>query len=206
MELCLVRSGRSTWPGASQELAAGGLPLRASERLAEEAGPGRKLFTSDLSVNEFLSAGAHDAGCGQPIAQVMGTSIYHIGQIPDYKGKTAELTTSSATLHRESRRLAVSAPGPGGRAGRGGRGHRRAYPRAHDHDGRARERGGRRRRGDRIHGRRHGSSRSAVSRSRAGSAGCRYGSAPGRTCGRSRWRGGRRATSSSSSAATTGGT
>src|SRR6202142_41569 len=85
-------------------LAQGGLPLRATERLAEEAGPGRKLFTSDLSVNEFLLA--RDAGC-EPIAQVMGTSIYHIGVIPDYKGKTAELTVISDG-HRESRRLAVS--------------------------------------------------------------------------------------------------
>ncbi len=73
------------------------------ERLAEEAGPGRKLFTSDLSVNEYLLA--RDVGC-EPIAQVMGTSIYHIGQIPDYKGKTAELTIIS-NAHRESRRLAV---------------------------------------------------------------------------------------------------
>jgi uncharacterized protein YbjQ (UPF0145 family) len=84
-------------------LAAGGLPLRASERLAEEAGPGRKLFTSDLSVSEYLMA--RDAGC-EPIAQVMGTSIYHIGQIPDYKGKTAELEIIS-NAHREARRLAV---------------------------------------------------------------------------------------------------
>jgi uncharacterized protein YbjQ (UPF0145 family) len=85
-------------------LADGGLPLRATERLAEEAGPGRKLFTSDLSVNEFLLA--RDAGC-EPIAQVMGTSIYHIGQIPDYKGKTAELTIISEG-HRTSRRLALN--------------------------------------------------------------------------------------------------
>jgi uncharacterized protein YbjQ (UPF0145 family) len=86
------------------QLARGGLPLRATERLAEEAGPHRKLFSSDLSVNEFLFA--RDAGC-EPIAQVMGTSIYHIGQIPDYKGKTAELTVISDG-HREARRLAIS--------------------------------------------------------------------------------------------------
>lgn len=85
------------------QVAAGGIPLRAAERLAEEAGDNRRLFTSDLSVNEFLLA--RDAGC-QPIAQVMGSSIYHIGQIPDYKGKTAELTVIS-DAHRESRRLAI---------------------------------------------------------------------------------------------------
>jgi uncharacterized protein YbjQ (UPF0145 family) len=85
-------------------LARGGIPLRATERLAEEAGPGRKLFTSDLSVNEFLLV--KDAGC-EPIAQVMGTSIFHIGQIPDYKGKTAELTVISDG-HRDARALAIA--------------------------------------------------------------------------------------------------
>ena len=86
------------------QVAKGGLPLRATERLAEEAGANRRLFTSDLSVNEFLLV--RDAGC-EPIAQVMGTSIYHIGQIPDYKGRTGELTIISEG-HRESRRLAIS--------------------------------------------------------------------------------------------------
>jgi uncharacterized protein YbjQ (UPF0145 family) len=85
-------------------VAQGGIPLRAKERLAEEAGPNRKLFTSDLSVNEFLLA--RDAGC-QPIAQLMGSSIYHIGQIPDYKGKTAEIEVIS-DAHRTSRRRALS--------------------------------------------------------------------------------------------------
>jgi uncharacterized protein YbjQ (UPF0145 family) len=82
----------------------GGIPLRAEERLAEEAGPNKKLFTSDLSVNEFLLA--RDAGC-EPIAQIMGSSIYHIAEIPDYKGKTAELSVIS-DAHRESRRRALS--------------------------------------------------------------------------------------------------
>ncbi len=40
---------------------AGGIPLRAEQRLADEAGPHRKLFTSDLSVSEFLLA--RDAKC-----------------------------------------------------------------------------------------------------------------------------------------------
>ena len=81
----------------------GGIPTRAEERLADEAGPSRKLFTSDLSVSEFLLA--KDAGC-EPIAQLMGSSIYHVGQIPDYKGKTAEISIIS-DAHRESRRLAL---------------------------------------------------------------------------------------------------
>jgi hypothetical protein len=49
-------------------VASGGIPLRAAERLAEEAGPHRKLFTSDLSVSEYLLA--RDAQC-EPISQVM---------------------------------------------------------------------------------------------------------------------------------------
>ena len=85
-------------------VAKGGIPLRAEERLAEEAGPHSRLFTSDLSVNEFLLA--KDAGC-QPIAQIMGSSIYPIGQIPDYKGKTAEISVIS-DAHREARRRALA--------------------------------------------------------------------------------------------------
>jgi uncharacterized protein YbjQ (UPF0145 family) len=82
----------------------GGIPLRAEERLAEEAGPNKKLFTSDLGVSEFLLA--RDAGC-EPIAQIMGSSIYHIAEIPDYKGRTAELTVIS-DAHRVSRRRALA--------------------------------------------------------------------------------------------------
>jgi uncharacterized protein YbjQ (UPF0145 family) len=86
------------------QLQQGGLPTRARLRLAEEAGPNRKLFTSDLSVNEFLLARESAA---QTISQVMGSSIYHIGRIADYKGATGEITTIS-DAHRESRRLALS--------------------------------------------------------------------------------------------------
>ena len=60
-------------------VAAGGIPLRAEERLAEEAGEHRRLFTSDLTVPEFLLARDADV---HPISQVMGSCIYHVGQIP----------------------------------------------------------------------------------------------------------------------------
>jgi uncharacterized protein YbjQ (UPF0145 family) len=52
----------------------GELPLRAQQRLAELSGD--ELFTSDLSVNEFVLA--HSIGL-RPLAQVMGSSIYHVG-------------------------------------------------------------------------------------------------------------------------------
>lgn len=80
----------------------GGIPLRAEERLAEERG--NRLFTSDLTVSEFLLA--RDAEV-HPISQVMGSCIYHVGQIPDYKGKTSEITVIS-DAHRTSRRNALS--------------------------------------------------------------------------------------------------
>ena len=54
------------------------LPSHAKERLAKMRGHGeqRSLFTSDLSVNEFLLV--KEAGF-EPAGLVMGSSIYHIG-------------------------------------------------------------------------------------------------------------------------------
>jgi uncharacterized protein YbjQ (UPF0145 family) len=85
-------------------VAQGGIPLRAAERLAEEAGPQRKLFTSDLSVSEFLLS--RMARC-EPISQVMGSCVYHVGQIPDYKGKTGEIAVISDG-HRTSRQRTLA--------------------------------------------------------------------------------------------------
>ena len=86
---------------------AGGLPIRAQMRLAEEAGPNKRLFTSDLSVSEFLLVEETKA---KPISQVMGSSVYRIGVVSDYKGggeQIFEITTIS-TGHREARRAALS--------------------------------------------------------------------------------------------------
>jgi uncharacterized protein YbjQ (UPF0145 family) len=81
---------------------AGGLPIRAKMRLADETR--HHLFTSDLSVSEFYLA--RDVKCS-PISQVMGSSIFHIGKIADYKGNTGEIETISQA-HRDSRKLALS--------------------------------------------------------------------------------------------------
>lgn len=56
----------------------GDLPAHAHERLAQMRGGGgkRALFTSDLSVNEFLLV--KEAGF-EPVGMVVGSSIYHIG-------------------------------------------------------------------------------------------------------------------------------
>src|SRR5690242_12557711 len=54
------------------------LPPAAVERMREMRGGagGRRLFTSDLSVNEFLLV--REAGF-EPLGLVVGTSVYHIG-------------------------------------------------------------------------------------------------------------------------------
>lgn len=57
-----------------ESLERGGLPLRAQHRLGELGAD--SLFTSDLTVNEFRLL--HSLGL-RPIAQVMGSSIYHVG-------------------------------------------------------------------------------------------------------------------------------
>ena len=87
------------------QMAAGGLPLDAEfrlRRLREGGKPG--FFTSGLSVNEFVLAAKDNV---QPLGQVMGSSIYHIGwqYTPVYT--STELTTLTHA-HMEARRLALS--------------------------------------------------------------------------------------------------
>jgi len=91
------------WKKSVANVAKGGIPLRAVERLQEEVGAHARLFTSDLSVPEYLLG--KDAGC-LPIAQVMGSSVFHVGEIGDYRGQTAEVTVISDG-HRNSRRAAL---------------------------------------------------------------------------------------------------
>jgi uncharacterized protein YbjQ (UPF0145 family) len=86
----------------------GELPLRAQQRLAELGGEGG-LFTSDLSVNEF--ALGRSIGL-RPLAQVMGSSIYHVGwqQSPgswagwQAAGVSQELTILSKAWNEARRR------------------------------------------------------------------------------------------------------
>jgi uncharacterized protein YbjQ (UPF0145 family) len=59
-----------------EALARGELPLRAQQRLVEIGKATSGFFTSDLSVGEF--ALVHALGL-RPIAQVMGSSVYHVG-------------------------------------------------------------------------------------------------------------------------------
>src|SRR6266542_3317236 len=71
-------SASSTSPAPYTPGSQEGIPESGRQRLAEmRGGDGRRgLFTSDLSVNEFLLV--REAGF-DPVGLVMGTSIYHIG-------------------------------------------------------------------------------------------------------------------------------
>lgn len=64
---------------SQRSIEAGGLPLNAVARLQEQAGrqgTERHFFTSDLSVNELSLT--RQAGY-QPLGQVMGSTVYHVG-------------------------------------------------------------------------------------------------------------------------------
>ncbi len=79
-----------------------GLPVAAVKRLQDMrgTGPRPKLFTSDLSVNEFLLI--REAGF-DPLGLVMGSSIYHIGfQIPGmFQNQELDVLTQAMYHARE---------------------------------------------------------------------------------------------------------
>src|SRR6266852_1283448 len=93
-------------PGAPQPQPGGDLPQHARERLALMRGDAthRGLFTSDLSVNEFLLA--REAGF-DALSLVMGSSIYHIGlKIANYN-QNQEMTVLSQAMYY-ARNLAMT--------------------------------------------------------------------------------------------------
>jgi uncharacterized protein YbjQ (UPF0145 family) len=82
-----------------------GVPADAIRRLAElEPGKPGSIFTSDLSVNEFLLV--REAGF-TPIGLVLGSSIYHVGIQIGRWGKNQELTTLSQAMYH-ARELAMT--------------------------------------------------------------------------------------------------
>lgn len=86
-----------------QSLAGGGIPIAAQRRLDQLNRDGG-LFTSDLSVNEFLLA--RQTGM-RPITQVMGTSMYHVGwQNLSWSYFSSELDVLTRA-YTEARRLAL---------------------------------------------------------------------------------------------------
>ena len=70
---------RARREASQRSLEQGGLPLNAIDRLQEQKarqGTPQHFFTSDLSVNEFVL----NRRLGfEPLGQVMGSSIYHVG-------------------------------------------------------------------------------------------------------------------------------
>src|SRR6266699_1275994 len=89
----------------SAGLAAQGVPQDAMRRLAElEPGRAGSIFTSDLSVNEFLLV--REAGF-RPLGLVLGSSIYHVGIQIGRWGKNQELDTLSQAMYH-ARELAMT--------------------------------------------------------------------------------------------------
>src|SRR5580658_8274876 len=82
-----------------------GVPQDAMRRLAELQ-PGRpgSIFTSDLSVNEFLLV--REAGF-RPLGLVLGSSIYHVGLQVGRWGRNQELDVLSQAMYH-ARELAMT--------------------------------------------------------------------------------------------------
>jgi uncharacterized protein YbjQ (UPF0145 family) len=83
-----------------------GLPMQARQRLQDmQAGSGRQaLFTSDLSVNEFLLV--REAGF-EALGLVVGSSIYHIGWQQPALTQSMELATLTQAMYH-ARDLAMT--------------------------------------------------------------------------------------------------
>jgi uncharacterized protein YbjQ (UPF0145 family) len=89
----------------SSDLTDLGVPQDAMRRLAEmRPGQTTSLFTSDLSVNEFLLV--REAGF-RPLGLVLGSSIYHVGFQARAWSKNQELDRLSAAMYH-ARELAMT--------------------------------------------------------------------------------------------------
>jgi uncharacterized protein YbjQ (UPF0145 family) len=82
-----------------------GIPTDALRRLAEmKPGQRTSLFTSDLSVNEFLLV--REAGF-RPLGLVLGSSVYHVGFQMGRWSRNQELETLSQAMYH-ARELAMT--------------------------------------------------------------------------------------------------
>jgi uncharacterized protein YbjQ (UPF0145 family) len=89
-------------------LESGGIPVAAQRRLDEVRRQEGALFTSDLSVNEFLLS--RQLGI-RPLTQVMGSSVYHVGyQYISSWNMSGELTVISRAFNH-ARSLALGRMG-----------------------------------------------------------------------------------------------
>jgi uncharacterized protein YbjQ (UPF0145 family) len=82
-----------------------GIPSDAARRIAENAdGTAGAVFTSDLTVNEFLLV--RQAGF-RPLGLVLGSSVYHIGAQFSSFNQSMELTVLTQAMYR-ARELAMT--------------------------------------------------------------------------------------------------
>ncbi len=103
--------GQAGWVPANTlpqmaKLAQKDLPPHAAERMREMAGGGSeaRLFTSDLSVNEFMLV--KRAGF-EPLGLVVGSSIYHIGYQQNQWNQNQEMAVLSQAMYH-ARDLAMT--------------------------------------------------------------------------------------------------
>lgn len=92
---------------STQALERGGIPLQAQRRLQDLRQREDHFFTSDLTVNEFLLA----RQCGfQPLSQVMGSCIYHVGwqYMPNTWFATSQELTTISTAWNTARARALN--------------------------------------------------------------------------------------------------
>jgi len=89
----------------STEFSIEGVPQDAIRRLSElKPGKPGSIFTSDLSVNEFLLV--REAGF-RPLGLVLGSSIYHVGLQVGRWGRNQELDVLSQAMYH-ARELAMT--------------------------------------------------------------------------------------------------
>jgi len=98
-------TGQAPAGQASAGLDLQGVPQDAMRRLAElKPGQPGSIFTSDLSVNEFLLV--REAGF-RPLGLVLGSSIYHVGLQIGRWGRNQELDVLSQAMYH-ARELAMT--------------------------------------------------------------------------------------------------
>jgi uncharacterized protein YbjQ (UPF0145 family) len=110
-EVQVWTEGQKDWVAASSlpafaALLRTDLPKHATERMREMKGEGaeKRLFTSDLSVNEFLLV--KRAGF-EPLGLVVGSSIYHIGYQQSQWNQNQEMAVLSQAMYH-ARDLAMT--------------------------------------------------------------------------------------------------
>ena len=98
--------GKNDPPPAQPATPESGMPAHSRERIRQMKGEGGKpkLFTSDLSVDEFMLV--RKAGF-EPLGLVIGSSIYHIGFQQAAFTQNMEMTVLSQAMYH-ARELAMS--------------------------------------------------------------------------------------------------